>query len=136
MLSGADWADADLSDLTLVGCTVEGAGFASTVLRARPLRSGVASSALPLVPCADLREAVFEDCHFSAPETGARFAFTRLDGARLRRCDLTRAHFEGCDLYDLGLDACNLTGAAFPRSSFGRTFGRKVERDRGGADRL
>jgi fluoroquinolone resistance protein len=79
---------------------------------------------------ADLREAVFEDCQFFDPgaQVGAVFAFSRLEGARFARCDLTHAKFEGSDLYDVRLEACNLTGAGFARTSFGRTFGRKVER--------
>lgn len=78
----------------------------------------------------DLRETVFEDCQFTdrGGEVGPRFAFSRLEGAKLARCDLTHARFEGCELYDARFEACNLTGAGFSRVSFGRTFGRKVER--------
>ncbi|MBS0411955.1 MAG: pentapeptide repeat-containing protein, partial [Proteobacteria bacterium] len=56
------------------------------------------------------------------------FAFARLDEARFTRCDLTHARFEGADLYAVVMDACNLMGAAFPRASFTRAFGRSVVR--------
>jgi len=81
-------------------------------------------------PHADLREAVFKDCQFFDPaaKLGPAFSFTRLEGARFERCDLTHAKFEGAELYEVRFEACNLTGAAFHRASFARTFGRKVER--------
>ena len=79
---------------------------------------------------ADAREAVFEDCVFAerANQSGANFAFARLDEARFRRCDLTHARFEGADLYAAVFEDCNLLGALFSRASFHRAFGRKIVR--------
>ena len=127
-LSDADWAEAELPDTVFIGCTIEGVGFAATVLE------GARFERCKLIRCsffhADLREAVFEDCQLWDPaaKAGAAFAFSRLEGARFARCDLTHAKFEGSALYDVRFEACNLTGAAFVRSSFARSFGRKVER--------
>jgi fluoroquinolone resistance protein len=41
---------------------------------------------------------------------------------------MTHARLDGADLYGVRLEDCNLLGAVFARCSFGRTFGRKVER--------
>jgi fluoroquinolone resistance protein len=107
---------------------IEGATFAATVLR------GARLERCRLVRCrfthADLRETTFTDCRFSEPGSrdGARFAFSRLEEARFARCDLSQARFEGCELYDLRLETCQVLAAAFPRCTFARTFGRKVEK--------
>ena len=94
-LSDADWAEAELPDTVFVGCTIEGAGFAATVLE------GARFERCRLIRCrfshADLRETVFEDCQFADPaaQAGRGFAFSRLERRALARCDLTHARFEG-----------------------------------------
>jgi fluoroquinolone resistance protein len=125
-LSGESWSGADLPSLRLEGCTVTEATFRDTVLEeARFVRC-------KFVRCrwshSDLREAVFEDCQFADPEgrKGASIAFSRLEQAVFKRCDLRNARFEGAELYASRFEACNLMAAAFPKTSFGKSFGPKV----------
>ena len=83
-LSSAAWESAELPDTVFVGCLIEDARFADTVLQ------GARFERCRLMRCrfshADLREAVFEDCQFFDPaaQAGAAFAFSRLDSAPLR----------------------------------------------------
>src|SRR5262245_33360558 len=117
-LSDADWAEADLADLVLVGCQVEDAIFSNTCLQ------GAKFERCRLIRCrfphSDLREASFSDCAFADPasQKGAAFNFTRLEETRFSRCDLTHARFEGAEMHAVRLEDCNLLGAVFHRVSF------------------
>ena len=79
---------------------------------------------------ADLREAVFDRCDFSDPDShsGPQFAFSRMDEARFLACDLSFADIDRTSLYGVGFEACNLRGARFHRADFSRAFGGKVVR--------
>ena len=61
---------------------------------------------------------------------GRRHGLQPAGGGAVRalRTGPTPLRFEGSELYDVRFEACNLTGAAFVRTSFARSFGRKVER--------
>jgi fluoroquinolone resistance protein len=126
ILSDPDWAEADLADLVLIGCTIKDAAFANTCLQAARFQR------CRLIRCrfphTDLREASFEDCILTDPasQQGPAFAFTRLEEARLTRCDLTHARFEGAEMHAVRMEDCNLMGARFSRASFARSFGRSV----------
>jgi fluoroquinolone resistance protein len=127
-LSGFEWADADLTDAVFEDCRIEGARFANTVL------AGARFKNCRILRCrmahADLREAAFEDCGFADPETraGLVVAFSQLDQARFRNCDLTLSQFDRSSLYAIEMVDCNLRGARFHRADFSRAFGRSVVR--------
>jgi fluoroquinolone resistance protein len=123
-----DWRGVDLGDRVFDACTIKDGAFADATA------SGARFTRCRLTRCVfthtNLREAVFENCVFADPSTqsGADFAFARLDETRFTRCDLTHARFEGADLYGATFETCNLLGARFPRARFHRAFGRKVVR--------
>lgn len=125
-LSTRDFADADLTDAVFEDCAFVEVHFQGACLQAARFKG------CRLVRCrfahADLREVIFEDCVFADDQghVGAQFAFSRLEEARLRRCDLSFAKIERSALYGIEMEACNLRGAAFVKADFGRAFGRNV----------
>lgn len=125
-LSEVDWTDLDLTDAVFEGCVIRQAQFQGVCLQ------GARFKACRLVRVrfahADLREAVFEDCSFADDEghVGPQFAFSKLDEARLARCDLSFAKLDRSSLYGVEMETCNLRGSTFLRADFGRSFGRNV----------
>jgi fluoroquinolone resistance protein len=125
-LSHLDFADADLSaarfeDCTLIDAKLTGVCFDSaSFVRCRFVR-------VRMTNC-DLRDAVLEDCSFADDQgyVGGQFAFARLDQTRFSRCDLSFASFDRSGLFGVDMERCNLRGATFSRTDFGRTFGRKL----------
>ncbi|MFZ5720425.1 MAG: pentapeptide repeat-containing protein [Pseudomonadota bacterium] len=123
-LAAWDFGDADLTDAVFEGCAFtepQAQGVCLQGVRFRGCRLVRARFAH-----ADLREAVFEDCSFAddAGHAGVRIAFSRLDQAELRRCDLSFARLERSDLYGVQMEDCNLRGAVFEKLDFSRTIGR------------
>lgn len=127
-LADTDWTDLDLSDEVLAEATIADAQFQGTSFQCARFK------AVRFVRCrfahADLREAVFEDCHFAddVGHTGPQFAFSRLDETRFSRCDLSFARFDRSSAYAVEFDTCNLRGAVFQRADFSRAFGKNVVR--------
>lgn len=127
-LSGFDWVDADLAEAVFEDCLIQDAQFSSTVL------AGARFKNCRIARCraahADLREAVFEDCGFADAEsrTGLTVAFSQLDQASFKNCDLTLSQFDRSSLYGVQMKDCNLRGARFHRADFSRQFGRNIVR--------
>lgn len=98
-LTGADFANADLSAATFEECTLTSANFRH----------------------ADLSEALFSDCRAFPEEDGGEpvdFSYATLREARFERCDLTTALFCNASAYDLSLEQCQLQGADFSSCDF------------------
>lgn len=123
-LTAWDFGEADLTDAVFEDCA-----FTDSLAQGVCLR-GARFTACRFVRGrfghADLREAAFETCSFAddAGHTGVRFAFSRLDQAEFRRCDLSFARLERSDLYGIQMEDCNLRGAVFQKLDFSRTIGR------------
>ena len=86
-LTGADFANADLTAATFERCTLSGANFRH----------------------ADLSEALFSGCRAFPAEEDAEpvdFSYATLREARFERCDLTTALFCHASAYELALDQC------------------------------
>jgi fluoroquinolone resistance protein len=127
-LSGFDWADADLAEAAFVDCLIEDVQFANTIL------NGARFTNCRIARCraahADLREALFEDCGFADGQThtGLVVAFSELEQARFRNCDLSFSQFDRSGLHAVEMIDCNLRGARFHRADFSRSFGRNIVR--------
>lgn len=127
-LSGADWAERDLSDAAFEACTLADVQISAAILQ------GAKFVGCLFTRCrfahADLREAVFERCDFADPDShsGVDFAFSQLDQARFAHCDLSFADIDRSSLWDVTFQSCNLRGARFHRADFARAFGPKVVR--------
>ena len=125
-LSGVDFAEIDHAGATLTQCILRDVQFTGTCLQDARLTQ------VRLIRCrfanVDMRDAIFEDCSFidDAGHTGAQFAFSRLDQARFRRCELSFAKIDRSTLFGVEFDACNMRGAEFHKADFSRTFGRKL----------
>lgn len=123
-IEGFDWGEADLTDAIFNNCLIADAQFGGVTLegarfnRCRILRGRFAR--------ADLRDTLFGDCNFADPEAhaGLSLAYSRLDQAVFRRCDLSFSKIESCELHGLTLEDCNLRGAQFRRNDFTRNLGR------------
>jgi fluoroquinolone resistance protein len=124
-IAGFEWTDADLTEAVFIECLIDAAQFGAVVLEgARFRRCRIIHSRFAR---ADLRESVFEDCIFSGStdHVGLAVAYSRLDMARLVRCDLSFATFEGCEMHGVTIEDCNLRGARLQRVDFTRSLGRR-----------
>lgn len=125
-LSGLDFAEIDMAGATLSKCVLRDVQLTGSCLQ------DARFAEVRLIRCrfanVDMRDAIFEDCSFidDAGHTGTQFAFSRLDQARFRRCDLSFAKIDRSTLFGVEFDACNMRGAEFHKADFSRTFGRKL----------
>jgi fluoroquinolone resistance protein len=127
-LSDADFAERDLSEAVLKDCILtdvqlsavifEGARF----VNCRFLRCRFAH--------ADLRDTAFDHCSFADPDShsGVEIAFSRLDQAVFKSCDLSFADVDRTSAYGVDFELCNLRGSRFHRADFSRAFGGKAVR--------
>jgi len=74
----------------------------------------------------DVREAVFENCHFFNAETaeGSTFRFCELEGTRFVSCDLSVGGLFGCHAFDVEFSDCKMVGFQIEKSNFSRDFGK------------
>ncbi len=125
IIADFDWAEEDLSEAVFADCVIADARFGAVILegarfhRCRILRGRFAR--------ADLRETLFEDCSFADPgsHAGLTLAYCRVEQAVFRRCDLSFAKVDGCEMHGVTLEDCNLRGAHFQRNDFTRNLGRR-----------
>ena len=74
----------------------------------------------------NLREAVFENCHFFNAETTETtvFRFCDLDSARFMSCDLSVGGLFGNYAYDVEFSECKMVGFQVEKANFSRDFGK------------
>jgi fluoroquinolone resistance protein len=127
-LSNADFDECDLSEAVLTDCTFDDAQFSTAMLE------GARFVTCRFLRCrfahADLRDTLFDQCNFADPDShsGVEIAFSRLDQAVFKACDLSFADLSRTSAYDVRFETCNLRGARFHKVDFSRAFGRKVVR--------
>lgn len=74
----------------------------------------------------NLREAVFENCHFFNVQTaeGTVFRFCDLENARFDACDLSVCGFHSNDAYDVQFSQCKMVGFQFEKTDCSHDFGK------------
>ena len=127
-LSGVDFAERDLTEARLSDCTLVDVQLSAVIFE------GARFTGCRFVRCrfahADLRDTEFDACSFADPDShsGVQIAFSRLDQAVFKACDLSFADLDRTSAYAVGFQACNLRGARFHRIDFSRAFGGKTVR--------
>ena len=96
-LTGLQWLDGVLRDVTLRGCRIDLSVFRATKFGA----------------------VLFEDCNLA----GADFTGADLTGATFTRCDLTGAQFSAATMTGARLEHCELSGIGGVTSLAGATVG-------------
>src|SRR5258705_5079058 len=127
-LSAAEFAERDLSGAVLADCLLTDVQLSAVIFE------GARFTGCRFVRCrfahADLRDTVFERCNFADPDShsGVEIAFSQMDGAAFRTCDLSFADVDRTGAYAVAFEACNLRGSRFHRADFSRAFGAKLVR--------
>lgn len=127
-LSGEDFDERDLSGSRLTDCLFTDVQFSSVIFE------GSHFTGCRFVRCrfahADLRDTTFDKCSFGDPDShsGVQIAFSQLDQASFRTCDLSFADLDRTSAYAAIFETCNLRGARFHRVDFTRAFGGKTVR--------
>jgi fluoroquinolone resistance protein len=127
-LSNIDFAERDLSEISLTNCVLIDTQLSAVILQSARFID------CRFVRCrfahADLRETVFTRCNFADPDShsGVQIAFSQMDQAAFEACDLSFADIDRTSLWAVAFKSTNLRGARFHRADFTRSFGGKTVR--------